>query len=257
MSTTTAPTEFKLGSVERAIAALGALEETPGARLTELSNILKSNAATMLRTLRVLEKHGLVRRSGTGYTLGARLVELGHAAALAVNVVEDLRGGLSDLSRHFNVTAHVGMLRDGMITVIEKLDPPAPLVRYSTLGTRMPLHATAGGKAALALLESLSIPVDLDALDLERYTPATITSSERLHEEISRIREHQFGMEFGEYQVGFSCVGTALRVDGDVYTMSLSGQQVDESVLVERGSELVKVCDSFVRRHSKIAEPIR
>src|SRR5690625_2993517 len=161
-------TQYALGSVERAVRVLAALEGAPGARLTELGKSLGTNATTLLRTLRVLEEHGLVRRSESGgYSLGTRLVELGHAASLAINVAEHLRGGLTELSRRFNVTAHVGMLRDQMVTVVEKIDPPTPLVRYSTLGTRMPLHATAAGKVVLTLLDTVSPPVDLTGLDVQ------------------------------------------------------------------------------------------
>lgn len=247
-----------LGSVTRAIAVLGVLEAAPGSRLMEISKELDANPTTVLRAIRVLEEHGFVNRGAdNGYTLGARLMELGQAAALAINVVEELRGSLTKFSRLYNVTAHVGMLRDGMITVVEKIDPPAPLVRYSTLGTRMPLHATAGGKATLALLASLAVPVDLTTLELDRYTPSTITSVERLKAELPKVRELGFSMEFGEYQVGFSCVGTALRVDDEIYTLSLSGQQVEENVLAQRGVAMMKAVDRFLRRHKNVAQSIR
>ncbi len=253
-----ATSQYALGSLERTVRVLTALESAPGSRLTDLSRTLGANATTLLRTLRVLEEHGLVRRSGSGgYTLGMRLVELGHAATLAINVVDELRAGLTDLSRRFNVTSHVGMLRDNMITVVEKLDPPTPLVRYSTLGTRMPLHATAAGKSALALLDAVATPVDLTTLDLQRYTPATIDSVERLRTELSTTRERHFSVEFGEYQVGFACVGTAMQVDGDLYTMSLSGPQVEEAVLIERGGELLGLATTFAERHASITRLIR
>lgn len=252
-----APTQYALGSLDRTVRVLTALEASPGARLTELSKSLGANATTLLRTLRVLEEHGLVRRGGNGgYTLGMRLVELGHAATLAINVVDELRAGLAELSRQYNVTAHVGMLRDNMITVVEKIDPPTPLVRYSTLGTRMPLHATAAGKSALALLDAVATPVDLDTLDLRGYTPATIASTDRLRDEVTTTRERRFAVEFGEYQVGFSCVGTAMEVDGDLYTMSLSGPQAEEPVLVERGGVLLRLADGFAERHASITRMI-
>lgn len=84
--------------------------------------------------MRVLEAAGYVRRSASaeGYFLGVRLLELGEAAAEALDVPALLHGTLSALSHRFNATAHLGVYRSGMITIIEKIDPPHPLVQFDT-----------------------------------------------------------------------------------------------------------------------------
>lgn len=242
------PRTYELGSLDRALEILSVLAEHPGSRLAELSAHLGANGTTVLRALRVLERNGFVRRAPAGYFLGARLTELGHAAAGSVDIAADLTPALTALGRDERATAHIGMLRAGMVTVIAKIEPPNPLVRYSTLGTRMPLHATATGKAALALLGDEALG-ELAAHGLAAYTPATILDPEALAVEVRRAREERFAREEGEYQAGFVCVATAFRAEEEIYTVSLSSPLVDDDALSRRGARLVETLDAVLGEH--------
>jgi DNA-binding IclR family transcriptional regulator len=214
--------------------------------LVELSSLLGASGTTVLRALRVLEASGFIRRGGDGtrYYLGMRLAELGQAAVASLDIIEMLKPTMIELSRRYAVTAHAGMLRAGMITVVDKIDPPIQRVRYSSLGSRMPLHATAAGKSVMAL-QNPDMPLELPD-ELEAYTSATICNREELRREIIRTREDGFGTESGEYQVGFSCVGVAFRCFGEVYTLSLSGHQIGLDDLNERGRALADVLQTVL-----------
>ncbi|GAB3598159.1 IclR family transcriptional regulator [Microbacterium tumbae] len=240
---------YELGSVERALAVLSTLAAHPRIRLGELSEALGAHSSTVLRTLRVLERHGMVRRAHgeLEYVLGTRLVELGHAAVAAIDIVPSIRPLVAPLVRDFHATAHIGMLRTGMITVVDKVEPVAPTVGYSAVGTRMPLHATAAGKAAAALAGDALLD---DALELEACTPRTVTDPEALREELAQTRRRRFSVEHEEYHLGFGCVGTAVAVDGDVYTVSISGSLLDPVVVEDCGMRLRDAVDLFLAEHA-------
>lgn len=245
---------YSLGSVERALRVLAELERNPNARLAELSRALEANSTTVLRALRVLEDAGFVRRSGPDtYALGTRLVELGLAASQSLDLPREVHSGLVDLARLFNVTAHIGMLRDQAITIVGKIDPPSPLVRYSTLGSRMPLHASAAGKAALALQHKATGMTDLSTMSMEAFTDKTITDSADLLDDIVRTGERRYSVEESEFQVGFSCVGSAIQIGGEIYTLSLSGPHATTASLSERGTRLVDFVQSFHESHRSVS----
>ncbi|GAA3938165.1 IclR family transcriptional regulator [Microbacterium soli] len=248
MSERTANGRYELGSVDRALAVLSILAAHPRIRLGELSERLGANSTTVLRALRVLERHGMVRRpqGESEYVLGTRLVELGHAAVAAIDIVPSLRQFVAPLVHDFHATAHIGMLRDGMITVVDKVEPVAPTVRYSAVGTRMPLHATAGGKAALAL----AAPAVLEDLkELEACTVHTLTELEELRAELARIRDRRYSVEREEYHLGFGCVGSAVAVEGDIHTVSISGALLDAPVIEDCGTRLRDAVDAFLAVH--------
>ncbi|WP_022886792.1 IclR family transcriptional regulator [Glaciibacter superstes] len=245
---------YELSSVDRALTILTILSRRPGIRLGELSTELGANQSTVLRALRVLQRHGFVRRgrSDVEYLLGTRLVELGQAALASIDIAQELRPLAARFSQMYNATAHIGMLRGGTMTVIDKVDPIDPVVRYSFLGARMPLHATAIGKAALALVGE-SLMTQLWDEPLRAHTPQTILDPPTLQADIDETQRRRFSVEQQEYQIGFGCVGSAFRIDGDVYAVSISGSLVDLPELIRRGEELRDGMDDFLAEHAGVA----
>ncbi|WP_434971345.1 IclR family transcriptional regulator [Microbacterium sp. bgisy207] len=237
MSVSMQSDKYQLGSVDRSLEILSILAATPRLRLAELSAQLQANPSTVLRALRVLERHGLVRRASSEleYVLGARLVELGQAAVASIDIVQELRSPLRSLSADFNATAHLGMVREGMVTVLEKIDPPRPIVGYSAVGSRMPLHATAVGKAALALGGTGLLPANSG---LHSYTVHTITDTAELATDLAQTVQRRYSVEREEYHNGFGCVGSAVRIGSDIYAVSISGSLTSEDELRVRGETL-------------------
>jgi IclR family acetate operon transcriptional repressor len=241
---------YELSSVDRALTVLSILAVQPRMRLAELSDKLGANPSTVLRALRVLERHGLVRRSPSEmeYVLGTRLVELGQSAVASIDIVQALRPLVRPLVSEFHATAHIGMVRTGMVTIVDKVDPPAPTVGYSAVGTRMPLHATAGGKAALALAGPPLLE-ELAGTELSAWTPHTITSLDALAADLDAIRSRRFSVEREEYHLGFGCVGSAMSVEGEIYTVSISGSLLDTGTLQDCGEKLRVAVDAFLAQH--------
>jgi DNA-binding IclR family transcriptional regulator len=144
------------------------------------------------------------------------------------------------------------MVRSGLVTIVDKVDPPEPIVRYTTLGSRMPLHATAAGKAALGL-----DPAELEALrasgPLLAYTPSTIVDFAALDTEVERVRDRHYATEQNEYHLGFSCVGVAFRLADDLVTISMSGPQLGLGRLRESGEHLHDTLAAFLLPYGRSA----
>lgn len=246
---------YENNSLDRAMIIIEAILASPGMKLKDLSETIGANQTTVLRTARVLERHGVVRRDPRmlSYHLGTRLVELGNAAAKGLDAVASLRPLAELLSAEFGVTTHVGLLFDGMVTVVDKVDARELIVRYSSLGTRMPLHATAAGKAVLAL-------VGVDRMSeaglhepLVPYGPNSILERSLLIDDVVATRRRGFSIEREEYQPGFACVGSALEINEDIYAISLSGPTSSDDQLAKRGSRLVDAVHGYLREHKGIA----
>jgi DNA-binding IclR family transcriptional regulator len=242
---------YELQSLERALEIVKFLSQTRSANLNEVAGELAINVTTCLRTMRVLERHGLVRRmpDGRGYALGMHLVELGALALSAMDVIGMLRPTASALVKEFGVTAHVGMLRDGMVTVVDKVDPLDSLVRYSLVGTRMPLHCSGMGKALLALHDPAGWAELGVNTPLAAYTKATISTMKALKGEIAVTVLRGHSIEREEWQAGYSCVGSAFRFGDQEIAVSLSGQVESVRTLEARGARLRTAVREFIEVH--------
>jgi DNA-binding IclR family transcriptional regulator len=135
-----------VGVLDKAMAVLGALE--PGPRsLSELVVATGLSRATAHRLAVGLEAHGLVRRDLEGrFTLGLRLIGLGHAAAEAVPGWLDARPALEWLRSQTGESVQL-FVRDGDERVcVESLEAPHELRTIVPAGARLPLDRGSGGR---------------------------------------------------------------------------------------------------------------
>jgi DNA-binding IclR family transcriptional regulator len=95
----------------------------------------------------------------------------------------------------------------------------------SHVGKQVHLHTVACGKAYLAALSDDRIEQILDDKGLSPITPYTITSRDKLHEEISQIRERGYAFNDEEEMEGIRAVAAAIcRIDGTpIGSISLAG----------------------------------
>jgi DNA-binding IclR family transcriptional regulator len=134
-----------VGVLDKAMAVLGALEPAPRS-LSGLVAATGLSRATAHRLAVALEAHGLVRRDDEGrFSLGLRLIGLGHAAAEAVPGWLDARPALSWLQAQTGESVQL-FVRDGDERVcIESLEAPHELRTIVPVGARLPLDRGSAG----------------------------------------------------------------------------------------------------------------
>ena len=99
------------------------------------------------------------------------------------------------------------------MVVVDKLDSPHAVAAYTRRGERLPPHASATGKAVLALLDDDAVEFVLPRV-LERYTPTTVTEHRKLKQELERIRSQGYAVNDGERRADVVAVGAAI-LDSD------------------------------------------
>ena len=124
--------------------------------------------------------------------------------------VFDAHPHLLQLSERVEETVDLAVLRRGHMVFIDQIAGPQRLRAVSAVGQKFPLHCTANGKAALALLEDEQIDRVLER-SLERHTPATITDPVVLRQELGLIRQTGIAFDREEHSPGICAVGAAFR----------------------------------------------
>ncbi len=183
--------------------------------------------STAYRLLATLMAHGYVSRSPeTGrFRLGYKLLEL---AAVAARDSESLRATmrphLEQLRNATDETANL-VVPDGVsIVYVDQVESPRAVRMFTTIGRRVPLHASAAGKAILATSPT-SLLHEREAAGLERLTPHTIGTLRALADDLELIRERGYAIDNEEYELGVVCVAAAVvGADGDAIAgVSISG----------------------------------
>jgi DNA-binding IclR family transcriptional regulator len=232
-------------SIERAAAVLRLLAAAPdGLGVADLGNALGLAKPTVHGILRTLQQVGFVEQGHTGahYHLSDAFGRLGESyldpnelRSRAINWADSLASRSGEVVR-------VGRLADHKVVVVHHVFRPDDSDQNLDVGTTLPLHATALGKAVLAFDTSGAAR----PRKLEAFTTRTITDPARLAEELAIVRARGWATEFEEHTVELASIAAPIRGLGGlvVGAVGLAGR-------VER------ICDSRMRHRTDLISMVR
>lgn len=113
------PQQGGRGVLESAFALLGALEQTGAAGVTRLAAECGLPKTTAHRLLEQLSSLGAVERSRGGYSIGARVFQLGHSWQPYRALRSAVREPMRRLAVATGVTVTVNVLRDGADMIVD------------------------------------------------------------------------------------------------------------------------------------------
>jgi len=207
---------YRVQSLGRALDLLDliAVHGTEGARLSDLArSLFISKAAThaMLQTLLSRDFIADINRgAGRRYRLGMALAHLGDRAISNISLADIATPVLRELTEKLDCTSRVAVLDGGFAVVIGRADAPGAIRFDAALGRHELPHSSAVGKALLAALPSEQARAIIEPMELTQRTPHTITSINRLMEELHQIRERGYAIDDEEDCEGVLCVGTCV-----------------------------------------------
>jgi len=160
----------------------------------------------------------LLDRTEGRYHLSRQLFELGMLASIERRLLEVATPFMEDLYERTHETVHLGVREGAEVVYVAKLGGHRQVRAPSRLGGRMPLHATAIGKALLAHAPE-DVRADVLAQPLRRLAPRTITAPGLLGKQLAEVVATGVSFEFEESTVGIVCVGAPV-LDPDGYAVA-------------------------------------
>lgn len=254
-----------LTTVGNAIEILHALMRLDGAGVTQLATYLDESKSTTYTYLKSLEKGGLVTKVEGDYHLSYGFLVFGEYVRNQSRLYTIGRSDIDSLAAETGQYAHLVVEENGRgLNVYKSRGEQAVGDDYQTakFQQRDYLHITASGKAILAYLPQERVEGIIDRHGLPARTERTITSRERLFEELVDIRERGYSRNDEEEIEGFRAIGAPIRSrDGSVLgSMSVSGpksvfgdsryQEIVEQVV--RTANVIEVNVNMSQRSAEI-----
>lgn len=216
-------------AVERTAEVLTAFARADSQTLgvTEIAHDLGISKAVVHRILNSLRAKGFIEiePESRRYLLGPTALAVGLAFLRHVDVRELARPILRELSEKTQETATLSIRSGWNRIYIDQVTPSREVKMTVPLGRSFPLHAGSSSKSLLAYLPPEEIDEYLAIADFEALTELTITTPDRLRNELGEIRSKGYAVSLGERQSGAGSVATAIldHSERPIASMSLCG----------------------------------
>ncbi len=180
--------------------------------VTDLSRRSGLPLSTTSRMVAELTRQGLLARSDDGRRIqvGVRLWELASRAAPMRGLREAALPFMEDLHTVIRHHVQLGVLDGHDVLFVERLSAREAVINVTEVAGRLPLHASSSGLVLLAHAAPETQAAVLDA-PLRRFTPATITSPERLRVALSEIRKTGYAHAPGHIRGAAAGVAVPIR----------------------------------------------
>lgn len=203
-----------VNSVSRALDILEALGQAEsGMRLTVLGAQLKLPPSTVHRLLTTLQSKGFVEQEeATGlYYLSTRVLSLQANISRRMHLVERTIPHLNRLAQESQVSAHLAVLNDLDVVYLETRCVGVYLPYYAAPGRMAPAYCTGLGKVLLAHLDEEEQRARVMRMDLQQWTPTTLTDPAALLTHLRQVRQQGYALDQGEFNRETRCVAAPIR----------------------------------------------
>lgn len=207
--------DYTIAVVDDAVAVLELFldgnERLSLAQLTRKSGLNKSKTFRILATL---EKHRLVDRDESGmYRLGIRCLDFGRHVRDQLNLLDASQPVMDWLVQETRETIFLGVIDGREALVVDIRESPQAVRLAFDVGHRAPLYAGGVPKVLLAFLPEREQQAMLEQLQLEPFTPHTITDLGALKKRLDEIRSQGYAITSDDLTEGVHSIAAPIWND--------------------------------------------
>lgn len=201
-------------SVEKIIAILNILNETPNLGVTKIAELIDVNKSSAYRLLSTLEQHDYVRRNPETkkYKLGLVFLKYYSNIISDMNLTHIARPFLEKLVADTGESAHLCVLsKNNTAIFIDNISSPGKININVRIGSEEEFYCSAVGKNLVAFMPPEKLNKLLENIEFKQHTLRTITSKNVLLEQLEKIRLQGFALDDEEIFTGVRCVVAPIR----------------------------------------------
>lgn len=207
------PNSYNVRAVERAVQILSAFDSGYAEQgVSEIAQATGLHKATVHRIMMTLFNSGFLERAADGekFRLGLPLLGLSLGVLRRLDVRRVAQPYMEKLVERFQEICTLGVFDRGQVLYVEVAHSNHSLTIAARVGRHLPAHCTASGKVLLAFLPPEVVEPIL-AAPMKAYTEKTITSPERLREELSIVEQRGYAVADEELEMGIGAISAPIR----------------------------------------------
>ena len=201
-------------------------------QLVELTGLPKT---TLHRLCWKLVELGMLERTHDAFRIGTKVFALGSTNPALRRLRVTAMPYLHALVERTDWATNLAVLAGGRALVVEEVFGGKGRAMRRMVGARLPLHATAIGKALLSGYGDAELDEFLSG-GLRPYTLTTIARGSLMREQVERVRETALAFSREEWAAGTSGVASPVVVDGAVIAaVAVVGEPGEEGLRQRAG----------------------
>jgi DNA-binding IclR family transcriptional regulator len=203
---------YKVPNLERGLKMMELLLDYPnGLQQTEIAAHLGCAKTSVYRIVMTLVEYGYlardddktVRLSRKLLAMGSRTLAEEDLMTVAVDILKTLRDKIKE-------TVLIGTIVETELVVLGQVLGSQPFKFSLNLGTRLPLHTAAPGKAILAWLPAPERNSILAKISFPRFNDHTICDVKQYTQELEQAALDGYALDRGEQLSGIHCVAAPI-----------------------------------------------
>lgn len=204
--------KYHLSSVGKALEVLMFLAEYGEVGVTEIASNVDCSKATVFRLLYTLKSKGFVyqNKETNKYRLGYRIFAIGMKVKGQDLLGEQITPFIKRLSAKSGETVNVGVLEGSEVVHVNSIVSDQHLRLDIKIGDRESVHSTALGKILLAYKNWNDARAILEKIELQKFTPTTITDLSGMKDELETVRKRGYALDNEESYRGIRCIAVPL-----------------------------------------------
>ena len=202
--------KYNVPGLDRALSIIELLNANPlGLSVNVIANSLKYPLNSVYRIMTTLERRKYVsKQSGESvFVLSEKLLKLATPVAGEPAFIEMALPKMRSLRDSSQETVLAGVLVGNEGVVLEQVEGLHSFSFRVKPGLRFPLHTAAPGKIFLSQLEPRLRSSMISKLNLTKFTSNTIVTPNRLEEEIQKVLDLGYAIDYEEEINGQACIG--------------------------------------------------
>jgi IclR family pca regulon transcriptional regulator len=187
--------------------------------VTEAARQVDISLASARRCLLTLVELGYLQTDGKRYWLDHGALRISYAYASSTQLPRLFQPALDALSERSRESASLAVLHGDVVVIAARSTARRTMRVGLGVGSRLPLHCSAAGRALLLDRPEAELRALLARLPLERFTPRTLTTARELLGELAASRERGYGVCDEEIELGVRSLAVPIR-DGQARTVA-------------------------------------
>lgn len=222
------------------------------ATLADIANHFGWPRSSTFKLLGTLKTRGYLYepRPKGGYYPAPLLADLVNRIEQAQPVPKDVHALLERLAAETGETAVLAAASDAYATFVATVESPHPIRYAAPVGKRVPLHATATGRALLSQMDEKTRASILRKTSFQAYTEMTLTTAAAVEQEIQTSRERGWFLGEGGYTPDLGGVAMPFPLKGRCFALLIGGpNQRVQPRMAELVAILKRHVDAYRARH--------